>query len=172
MVGLLSSSIQVIFLSPLYYQDLQRLKISHLQKGLSYSALVPLSSKARTEIQWWLNHMDVWNGSAIFGSSPEILITCHASRWGWGAHCGSIVIGGRWSRAELALHINCLELLVGPFAIRSLSPERSNCCILLRMDNISAVRYVNRLGGTRSRLLALFPSTSDFRGGRVSPGSE
>ena len=77
-----------------------------------------------------------------------------ASRWGWGARCGSVSTGGRWSPEELELHINCLELLAGSFPIRSLSPEASNCCILLRMDNVSAVRYVNKLGGTKSRLLA------------------
>ncbi|KAJ1193102.1 hypothetical protein NDU88_002407 [Pleurodeles waltl] len=71
----------------------------------------------------------------------------------WGARCSSVVTGGRWSREELALHINCLEFLVGSIRICSLSLEKSNCCILLQKDNLSAVRYVNRLGGTRSRLL-------------------
>ncbi|KAJ1087458.1 hypothetical protein NDU88_000629 [Pleurodeles waltl] len=98
--------------------------------------------------------MDAWNGRAIFGSSPDVILEADASRWGWGARCGALSTGGRWSQEELRLHINCLELLAGSFAIRSLSPLKSDCCILLRMDNISAVRYVNKLGGTRSPILA------------------
>lgn len=77
-----------------------------------------------------------------------------ASRWGWGAQCGPLSTGGRWSLEELHLHINCLELLAGSSAICCLSPQKTDCCILLRMDNISAVRYVNKLGGTKSRMLA------------------
>ena len=60
--------------------------------------------------------------------------------------------GGRWSKEELKMHINCLELLAG--SVKTLSPLKANCCILLKMDNVSAVRYINKLGGTRSRLLA------------------
>ncbi|KAJ1195307.1 hypothetical protein NDU88_004588 [Pleurodeles waltl] len=154
LVGLLASSIQAIFPGPLHYRALQRLKIRHLQKGLQYSELVPLSEEAKMEISWWLDHMDAWNGRAIFPSSPDVVIELDASRWGWGARCGRVETGGRWSPGELSYHINCLELLAGSFAIKSLAPRQAHCCILLRMDNVSAVRYINRLGGTRSRLPA------------------
>ncbi|XP_063289505.1 uncharacterized protein LOC134573649 [Pelobates fuscus] len=49
---------------------------------------------------------------------------------------------------------NSLELLAASFAIRSLSPRGISCSILLKLDNVSAVRYINHLGGTRSRILA------------------
>nr|XP_006002748.2 PREDICTED: uncharacterized protein LOC102348257 isoform X3 [Latimeria chalumnae] len=32
--------------------------------------------------------------------------------------------------------------------------DRVQFCILLKMDNVSAVRYINHLGGTRSMILA------------------
>lgn len=44
-VGLLASSIQAIFPGPLDYRALQRLKIQHLRKGLSYTDRVPLSNE-------------------------------------------------------------------------------------------------------------------------------
>ncbi|KAJ1172815.1 hypothetical protein NDU88_004657 [Pleurodeles waltl] len=153
LVGLLASSIRAIFPGPLHYRALQRLKILHLQKGLTYSELIVLSHEARTELQWWLNHMDAWNGRAIFTSVPEVVIESDASRWGCGARCGQRETGGRWSLEELQLHINCLELLAGSFAVKTLSPSKSKCCILLKMDNIPAVRYISKLGETRSRML-------------------
>ncbi|XP_056429491.1 uncharacterized protein LOC130368972 [Hyla sarda] len=73
---------------------------------------------------------------------------------GWGARCGSSSMGGKWSPEESQWHINCLELLAGFFAVKCFASHKSNCCILLRMDNISAVRYINHLGGTRSKMLA------------------
>ncbi|KAJ1197977.1 hypothetical protein NDU88_001821 [Pleurodeles waltl] len=45
-------------------------------------------------------------------------------------------------------------MLAGSFAIKSLAKDRVQCTILLRMDNVSAVRYINHLGGTRSKPLA------------------
>lgn len=151
-VGLLSSSIQAIFPGPLHYRALQRLKASHLRKGLTYSELISLSQEARTELQWWLDHMEAWNGRAIFVSLPDLVIESDASCLGWGASCGAVSVGGRWTEEELPLHINCLELLAGSFAIRSFMKNRVSCCVLLRMDNTTAVRYINKLGGRTPRL--------------------
>ncbi|KAM4795568.1 uncharacterized protein WCC33_000623 [Rhinophrynus dorsalis] len=153
-VGLLAASIQAIFPGPLHYRALQRLKARHLQRGLGYSDVIALSSDAREELVWWLKHLDAWNGRAIFGVAPDIVIESDASLVGWGARRGLVSTGGRWSLDERDLHINCLELLAGSFALKSLAGDRVDCCVLLRMDNVSAVRYVNRLGGTRSKPLA------------------
>lgn len=42
---------------------------------------------------------------------------------------------------EQQLHINCLELIAGSFAVRSFISHSSDCCVLLRMDNVSTVHY-------------------------------
>ncbi|KAM4795634.1 uncharacterized protein WCC33_000698 [Rhinophrynus dorsalis] len=153
-VGLLSASIQAIFPGPLHYRALQRLKALHLRRGLGYADLIRLSSDAREELVWWLKHLDAWNGRAIFGMVPDLVIESDASLLGWGARLGDVATGGKWSELESDLHINCLELLAGSFALKSLAKDKVSCCILLKMDNISAVQYINRLGGTRSKLLA------------------
>ena len=61
---------------------------------------------------------------------------------------------GLWSQMEQKLHINCLELLAGSFAIKSFTKNRLCVHVRLRMDNTSAVVYLNRLGGTRSLVLS------------------
>jgi hypothetical protein len=55
---------------------------------------------------------------------------------------------------EKKLHINCLELLAGSFAVRSFTKDRLCVHVRLRMDNVSAVAYINRLGGTHSLVLS------------------
>ncbi|XP_056380443.1 uncharacterized protein LOC130275879 [Hyla sarda] len=153
-VGLLSASIQAIFPAPLHYRALQRLKAQHLREGLGYEDEIALTPDTKEELLWWLKHLQDWNGKAIFNSVPDLIIESDASLTGWGARCGSSSTGGKWSPEETMLHINCLELLAGFFALKSFAKTRSNCCILLRMDNISAVQYINKLGGTKSLPLA------------------
>ncbi|XP_044156772.1 uncharacterized protein LOC122943252 [Bufo gargarizans] len=153
-IGLLASSIQAVFPAPLHYRALQRLKIAHLRSGASFADMVVLDQEAREELRWWLDNLEAWNGRAIFGFQPEFTIESDASLLGWGAHCEGVSTGGRWSEAESHLHINALELLTGSFAIRSFSNGMAHACIRLRMDNVSAVRYVNHLGGTQSATLA------------------
>ncbi|XP_056388255.1 uncharacterized protein LOC130283090 [Hyla sarda] len=154
LVGLLAASIQAIFPAPLHYRALQRLKILHLRQGLRYADKVPLCPAATEELHWWLRHAVEWNGKAIFNPRPDVIIESDASRLGWGARCGEISTEGTWSALEVDLHINALELLAAFFAVKSFMPRSSNCCVLLRMDNVAAVQYVNRLGGTRSKILA------------------
>ena len=48
------------------------------------------------------------------------------------------------------MHINCPELLAGTFAIKAFVKHRSNFQVFLKMDNHSAVAYVNRMRGTHS----------------------
>ena len=48
------------------------------------------------------------------------------------------------------MHINCLEVLL---AIKCFARDRRSVTILLRMDNTSAITYVNKLGGTVSQSL-------------------
>ncbi|KAM4807615.1 LOW QUALITY PROTEIN: uncharacterized protein WCC33_005133 [Rhinophrynus dorsalis] len=153
-VGLLAASIQAIFPGPLHYRALQRLKARHLRRGLGYTNVIALSYDAREELVWWLKHLDAWNGRAIFGVIPDLVIESDASLLGWGARLGDISTGGRWSSMETSLHINCLELLAGSFALKSLVKDRVHSCVLLKMDNISAVQYINKLGGTKSKPLA------------------
>lgn len=154
LIGLLASSIQAVFPAPLHYRALQRLKIAHLRSGASYADSVVLDSESREEIRWWLANLEAWNGRAIFGPRPDVTIESDASLLGWGAHCNGISTGGRWSEAEASLHINALELLAGSFAVRSFANGTAHACIRLRMDNVSAVRYINKLGGTQSATLA------------------
>ncbi len=85
----------------------------------SYETIVHLSQQAVQEIQWWRDHLIAWNGRAILRQPIQLTIETDASTKGWGAHCQGISTGRRWSPEEAELHINCLEVLAGSFALKT-----------------------------------------------------
>ena len=68
--------------------------------------------------------------------------------------CNGVRTRGPWSPQEQTLHINCLELLAATLAVQTFAKEKSRITILLKMDNTTAVAYVNRMGGTASPTLS------------------
>ena len=44
------------------------------------------------------------------------------------------------------MHINCLELLAAHLAVKCFAKDSSNLTILLKMDSMSALTYINKLG--------------------------
>ena len=88
--------------------------------------------------------------------TPIMTLETDASNSGWGAVCGNSRTFGHWSQEESLLYINCRELLAGAFALKIFAdqPHRLRLSVLLRMDNRSAVSYINKMGGTHSRILS------------------
>ena len=96
------------------------------------------------------------NGSPIHPPpATEMVITSDASKMGWGATFGNLSTNGRWSKQESDLHINVLELKATFLAIQAFLKNQSNLAVKLRLDNTTAVTYVNNQGGTRSPSLTL-----------------
>ena len=154
MIGVLSSSIPAILPAPLHYRALQDLKIKAVASG-GYGSRVHLSPQASNDLLWWKDNLPLVNGQPIRRNQPSLIIASDASLRGWGATSGGVNIGGAWSDQERQLHINQLELLAALFAVRAFMRDRTEEVISLLMDNSTAVAYVNHLGGTRSRPLAL-----------------
>ena len=154
LIGKLTASIQAVFPAPLHYRNLQQLKHQALSRDRSFDSRISLSIEAIDELRWWLAHLDAWNGRALLHPSPDLIIKTDASRLGCGAVCQGVRTGGLWSQMEQKLHINCLELLAGSFAIKRFTKNWLCVHVRPRMDNTFAVVYLNRLGGTRSLVLS------------------
>ena len=146
LLGRLSSSIQTVFPAPLYYRYLQQAKIQALRSGGHYESQVVLNQEAIEELQWWAENLMAWNGRALAQEDHSIIIESDASREGWGAHCNGLSTGGLWSQSEQFLHINCLELLAGSFAIKCFAKDKTNIHIQLFMDNVTALTFINKMG--------------------------
>ena len=151
----MNATAQVIPPAPLFYRHLQRdlaraLHASHQ----NYDTQLVLSQDSREELEWWDSKLQNWNRRSLLHREVDLIIDSDASLSGWGAACQDQRTGGPWSERE-ELHINCLELPAAFLALQTFAKERSGIAVLLRIDNTTAVAYINNQGGTVSRDLLL-----------------
>ena len=94
------------------------------------------------------------NGRSLISSPPQIIISSDASLQGWGASCHGLTTGGPWSMEERKFHINVLELKAAKLAIMSFTlKERDAISVHIRMDNMTALSYLMKMGGTKNQEL-------------------
>ncbi|XP_020619677.1 uncharacterized protein LOC110057435 [Orbicella faveolata] len=153
-LGNLTSTIQAVFPGPLHFRHLQGDKNKALAHLRSYDSLVQPFPQALEELIWWRDNLDAWNGKSLVSAPPDLIIETDASRRGWGAFCMGVATGGQWSQGESRLHINCLQLLTVAFPIQTFARPKAQIKVGLLMDNVSAAHYINRMGGTKSPVLA------------------
>ncbi|KZS16152.1 Uncharacterized protein APZ42_018153 [Daphnia magna] len=137
-----------------HYRGVQSLYISKFKflKGIMKSKL-ELNEETRNDLQWWVSNLLAAKCRAIYDPSPILVIYSDASLSGWGAECNGISTGGPWTPIDQGKHINDLELKAAFFALRCFTEFNRDCTIALKLDNSTAVCYVNRLGGSRSKSL-------------------
>lgn len=151
LLGKLNHAAQAIPPAPLFYRSLQNCLQKALDHGSqNYDHPCHLTMEAREELLWWVNHLTEWNGRHLLSQEPDLIIETDASTTGWGATCQNVRTGGPWSPKEQAMHINCLELLAAFLAVKSFAKTKTNIRIHLRMDNTTALTYINKFGGTVS----------------------
>ena len=149
-IGKMNAATQAIPMAPLYYRNLQTCLREALLKGQDYASTTVLTREAREELEWWRDHFTQWNGRSLIAHNSSLTIETDASKKGWGAVCNGIRTGGPWTPEEKAMHINCLELLAAHLAVRCFAKDKTNLTIHLKMDSMSALTYINKLGGTIS----------------------
>ena len=118
------------------------------------SSLHDEDEEAKTDLSWWTSldrHSMML--SSLLPPVPAMTIQSDASNTGWGACQGEVRTGGMWSKEESLNHINYLELLAAFLALQCFAKQKCNITIQLKMDNLSAVTYINRMDGTHSQAL-------------------
>lgn len=116
--------------------------------GNNYDSQMSIPNSVHPEIVWWRKNLNsLCNPIRTFKFEAEIFTD--SSLEGWGAVCGSETAHGTWSEKEKKRHINYLELVAVYKALLSLAKDFENCEILLRIDNTTALSYVNRMGGIK-----------------------
>ena len=81
------------------------------------------------------------------------MIQSDASKTGCGTLCQKTMIGGVWSQAEKALHINILELRAAKFAIITFCRYKKDLAVHVQMDNQAALAYLLKNRGARILLM-------------------
>lgn len=151
-IGLLVNAFYAVLEAPLHYRQLERLKVKGLGKNGNFDNLVQLNKASDQELQWWVNNIHTKNGRRIRPAKVSFTCQTDASLLGWG--CVNLETGeyanGRWSSEESQNHINFLELLAVFLGIQSLYKSVGSCHIRILSDNVSAVTYINDMGGMAS----------------------
>ena len=151
LIGILAATRLAVTPAPLHYRNLQALKIRKLLHHPSYESKVLLGRQSQMDLEWWVNHLKDHNGSPIHLPPPEMIIESDASNTGWGAHWNDQKTGGQWSASEFRLHINAKELLAAFLSLQTFAKDKTGIHVRLKIDNLTAVYYINKMGGTHSR---------------------
>ncbi|XP_064482864.1 uncharacterized protein LOC135395698 [Ornithodoros turicata] len=149
LIGRLAATSLAVLEAPLRLRSLQSLLHGTLKRG-SFETTITLTQGVREDLGWW---------SKVLLSHPfrrlhdhPVVQTIHSdsSLLGWGAWSQDRILGRQWSKEQVCLHINELELLAVFLGLKALVLGHSSGCILLRLDNRAAVAAINRMGSTRS----------------------
>jgi len=153
LIGCLVAACPAVPYGYLYTKRLEAHKIGSLALSGSFNSRCSLTTACREDLNWWLKNLPSAQNSLL--SRPFALeIFSDSSRFGWGAVCGGVSVQGLWSQEELRFHINYLELKAVFLALKTFAKDSFDCRLLLRVDNTTAIAYINRFGGVRYPLLA------------------
>lgn len=140
----------------LYTKRMERAKfLALIRSAGNYDQWMNIPDYTRRDLIWWKNNI---TGSYCPIREFKFVTTIYtdASSTGWGAVCGDCRAHGHWNDVECNKHINALELLAVLFGLKCYASSLSNCEILFRVDNTTAISYVNRMGGIQ------YPELSDI----------
>jgi len=154
LVGRLSSAAIAVLPAPLQCRALQWQQIQEISRSQNLEKIIVLSEEAKGELLWWVQNLSITNSRLLIAPPPQLVISSDASLQGWGAFCKGHRTGGQWSAVEKDLHINVLELKAAKLAIRTfhrMFPQ--SLSIHLQMDNVAALTYLKKMGGTKSQML-------------------
>lgn len=146
-IGLLTAACPAVSYGWMYTKLFEREKFLALDYTDNYNKLMKLEESLKHDLLWWTNKI-MTSFSPIRKNDYYLLeIFTDASSTGWGAACGNQCANGNWSSNELALHINEKELQAAFYGLKIFTTNLQECNILLRIDNTTAISYINRMGG-------------------------
>ena len=154
LLGNFSWAIPTVPFAQAHYRILQRFFIFESRKfNNNLNKVVSLPPFAKKDIEWWISNLRSFNGKKMIPVEPDVVIFSDASLTGWGACCEEITTRGPWTLADKSRHINELELLGAFYALQVFTQHSSDISVQLYLDNSTAVSYINKCGGTRSKAL-------------------
>ena len=152
LLGMLSSLAHLVPGGRLSMRSLQLcLNLSWDHVDLSFP--VAWSAECLQDLQWWLHLPRLSQGVSLRQVSPSLDFWSDASDVGWGAHLGPHVASGLWDLGQASLSINARELLAIQHGLLHFQLSLQGHTVAVFCDNVTAVAYLRKEGGTRSPLL-------------------
>ena len=118
-----------------------------LARRKSWDDIVTLDNAAILDLDWWFHALDGWNGQVICKKVPEVQIIYDASPFGFGAICGEWKAVGFWSPCVANSPQNAREMMAILTAVHTFGPRLRGKSVQIVTDNISAMAYINHMGG-------------------------
>jgi hypothetical protein len=157
LLGIMASCIELISNAMLFMRPIQLQLLFHWKPSSQIlETKVPFSKHLKSHLKWWLNQENLNNGRSITPWNASITLTTDASKSGYGGHLSKKeTFQGIWFKKESLLHINVLEMEEVMLSIQHFLPKLVGKNVLIRLDNSTVVRYINKQGGTHSPQLCM-----------------
>lgn len=155
LIGKLVSVCPTVDYGWMHLKILERAKYLALRKSnQNFNASILLSNTIKVEMRWWHHALTNNKGiNIVLNRDFTLEIFSDASLTGWGAFCENTVTHGFWNETEDKNHINYLEVLAAFNALKSFASHLSDCSILLRIDNVTDIACINRMGSVKFKHL-------------------
>ena len=121
----------------------------------NWESILTLTAQMRQDLSWWLTALRNWNGVPLRNKLIDVQIETDASGSGWGSILLDKEAAGHWGKSVKYEHLNYKELLVVSLTITSFVTSLEGKCVQVLSDNITTVAYINRLGGSCTKLTTL-----------------
>ena len=114
---------------------------------------IPWDYDCQRDLQWWSDTVQNLQGRDLSTPVPDLSFWSDASDSGWGALLTDNQTSGTWSREEARLSINMRELMAVQLGLQQFEHLLLGKTVAIFCDNVTAVAYLRRQGGTFSRPL-------------------
>ena len=111
---------------------------------------IPIPTSVIGDLAWWNNRSRLSKGISLRPKNPHLQLFSDASREGWGAVVGDMLLSGQWSDIQKKDHINILELKAIWLALQESLPVVRGKIVAVFSDNQTALAYIVKQGGTKS----------------------
>ena len=149
-IGLLTATEKHVHFGRLHMRPIQWHLKNNWRIREPLGKVIPIPRTLHPHLQWWLQEENVLTGQPLHPIKHALQIFTDASKEGWGAHLNEHTSRGSWSVPESKLHINFLELKAVFLALKEFKDLCAGQIVLVAMDNITVVSYINKEGGMKS----------------------
>ena len=141
---------RVVPYGQMYYRELEKCKVQSLARsGDNFDRKAYILEKVANELKWWMRN--IFDAFAPIKLPPfDLTISSDSSLEDWGGIDQVTEIGGTWNCIESKYYINSLELKAAFFCLKAFWKNKTRLLVLLKLDNTTAVAYINNKGGTIS----------------------
>lgn len=155
-LGTLIAASPAVKYSLLYTKNLERQKFLALNKHKgNFEKSMSLHDSVLPDVHWWIKNIPFANNSFQVNKF-KIEIYSDASLTGWGVVCNKTKLNGWWNNDQRKHHINYLELLAAFYGLKCFAEKLHSTNILLRIDNTTAISYINKMGSIQYPKLSKF----------------